>query len=410
MLANNEVTSVNRPDDCEPVAIEAPLRAAIISDLLEERWPSMDLVADMLTESFEKQPSYAVSPTQIRPVMRWRLSKAPLLGNNGTVLNVDRLLNRFVDYPGWLRRSTQDFEIFHVVDHSYSQVIHVLPHERTVVTCHDLDTFRCLLDPERENRPRWFRAMTRNILNGFRQAAHVIAVSQATCDELLRLGLFAADRISVVPNGVHPSCSPSPDTQADAIAADLIPNGSRGAACLLSVGSILPRKRLDVLLRVFARVQRDSPETRLVRIGGFTSAQMELIQELQLGGAVVNLPFLERNILAAVYRRGTLLLHTADAEGFGLPVIEAMACGCPVVASDLPVLREVGGPAASYCPVADVAAWHRTLMPLLDERLEHPGLWELRRQEGITWARRFSWAENARQTANIYRKVIERVK
>jgi glycosyltransferase involved in cell wall biosynthesis len=91
-------------------------------------------------------------------------------------------------------------------------------------------------------------------------------------------------------------------------------------------------------------------------------------------------------------------------------LIEALACGCPVVASDLPVLREVGGPAASYCQVADIDDWQQTLLPLLDERRRHPGTWELRRQQGLAWASRFTWAENARQTASIYQKVMENIK
>ncbi len=409
MLTNNAEAVTDSPAGCDQAPFRSPLRVAIVSDFLEEQWPSMDLVADMLAESFQTQPSYAVAATQLRPAMRWRLSKTPLVGNKRTVLNFDRLFNRFVDYPRWLRGRTQDFELFHLVDHSYSQVVHVLPPQRTVITCHDLDTFRCLLNPEQEQRPRWFRAMARNILDGFRQAAHVIAVSQATGDQLLRYGLVAPERVSVVPNGVHPSCTASPVAGADAVAAGLIPDAGR-AACLLSVGSTLPRKRLDVLLQVFARVHRALPETRLVRVGGFTSAQIELIQELHLQDAVVNLPFLERDVLAAVYRRGTVLLHTAEAEGFGLPLIEAMACGCPVVASDLPVLREVGGPAACYCQVADIEDWQQTLLQLLDERRQHPGPWELRRQQGMAWARRFTWAENARQTASIYQKVMENVK
>jgi glycosyltransferase involved in cell wall biosynthesis len=134
---------------------------------------------------------------------------------------------------------------------------------------------------------------------------------------------------------------------------------------------------------------------------------MKLIRELKLERAVVNLPFLERDVLAAAYRRATLLLHTAEAEGFGLPLIEAMACGCPVVASDLPVLREVGGAATSYCPVADVSAWKCTVLHLLQERLAHPSAWQLRCQEGLSWAARFSWVETARQTAQIYRNVMQ---
>jgi glycosyltransferase involved in cell wall biosynthesis len=407
MLTNSEVTpAVNQPGEYRAPARQAPLRVAIISDFLEEQWPSMNLVADMLTECLRNQPAEGVTPTQVRPAMRWRLTRAPLIGTKRTALNGDRLWNRFIDYPRALRSRAQDFELFHIVDHSYSQLIHSLAADRTVVTCHDLDTFRSVLEPEREPRPRWFQALTRKILSGFRQAAHVMAVSQATRDELLHYGLVSADRVSVVPNGVHPSCSPLPNAQADALADGFMPEATQDAACLLSVGSTLARKRLDVMLRVFARVRRELPQTRLVRVGGFTPAQDELIRELNIGEAIVSLPFLERDVLAAVYRRATLLMLTAEAEGFGLPVIEAMACGCPVGASDIPVLREVGGPAAVFCPLGNIEAWSETLIELLKERLKQPGHWQQRSQAGIEWTRRFTWAENARQTAGIYRKVM----
>jgi glycosyltransferase involved in cell wall biosynthesis len=276
-----------------------------------------------------------------------------------------------------------------------------------VVTCHDLDTFRCLLDPEREKRPRWFRAMTRRILEGFRQAAHVIAVSNATRNEILRYGLFPPERINVIPNGVHPLYSPSPNSFWDQKAAELMPVPGVDTPWLLSVGNTLPRKRLDVLLRVFAAVHRNVAGIRLVRVGGFTPEQLRLAGELGVEHAVLNLPFLKRELLAAVYRRATLLLHTAEAEGFGLPLIEAMACGCPVVASDLPVLREVGGTAASYCSVGEVESWERTVAGLLMERTRSLDAWEIRRQQGRTHSARFSWAENARQTVLVYQNILE---
>lgn len=383
------------------------MRVAIVSDFLEEQWPSMDLMADMLTHSFEMQPDCGIVATQLRPAMRRRLTRVALPGAGPTFLNSDRLLNRFVDYPRWLRRTAQPFDLFHLVDHSYSQLIHALPPERTMVTCHDLDTFRCLIEPERDPRPRWFRAMTQRILDGFRRAAHVIAVSQATRDELLRKRLFDPDRISVVPNGVHPSCSPLPDLEGDQMAAALLPEADPETIWLLNVGSTMPRKRVDVLLRVFAQLHREIPHLRLIRVGGLTPAQADLMRELGIERAVTSPPFLERRVLAAIYRRAALLVHTAEAEGFGLPLIEAMACGCPVVASDLPVLREVGGPAACYCPLADVAAWQHTLSQILQERSREPVAWKRRRELGVEWAAGFSWAENARKTAGIYRKVIE---
>ncbi len=383
-----------------------PLRVALICDFLEEHWPSMDLVGDMLRQHLAQDIGASLAATQLRPKLRRRLARLPVLPRK-LAWNVDRLLNRTADYPRWLRSKRGDFDVFHLIDHSYSQLVHVLPADRTVVTCHDLDTFRCLLEPQLEDRPRWFRAMTERILDGFRQAAHVIAVSQATRDQLLRYALLPAERISVIHNGVHPGCSPSPNPAADLAAAQLLPDEDGFTIWLLNVGSTQPRKRLDILLRAFAAIHRQFPQTRLARVGGWTPAHAGLIRELGIERHVIQTPFLEHDVLAAVYRRATLLLHTAEAEGFGLPLVEAMACGCPVIASDLPVLREVGGPAAYYCRVGDVNAWPPAVIEILEEKLRSPAEWEARRQHSLAWASHFSWRENARQTAAVYCKVAE---
>jgi glycosyltransferase involved in cell wall biosynthesis len=391
----------------------AALRVAVVSDYLEERWPSMDLIGDMLTNFLQDQSAAGIEAAQLRPSMRLRLSRIPVFGRRRAASNADRLLNRFVDYPRWLGRLLPSFDLFHLVDHSYSQLLHALPKGRAVVTCHDLDTFRCLLEPERDPRGRSFRVMTRHILDGFLQAAHVIAVSHTTREELLRHQLFPAEAITVVPNGVHPSCSLEPDPESDAVAAGYMPEQvnpaeNRPAVWLLNVGNTMQRKRLDVLLQVFAAVSREIPEARLLRVGGFTPAQLGLTRELNIEGLVSHLPHLDRPTLAAVYRRATLLVHTAEAEGFGLPLVEAMACGCPVAASDIPVLREVGGAVASFSPVADISVWRQTLIELLQEKRQQPDQWERRRQRSIAWSARYSWAENARQTASIYRRVMEK--
>jgi glycosyltransferase involved in cell wall biosynthesis len=381
-------------------------RLGLICDLLEERWPSMDLVGDMLFQNLTADPASGIEVEQLRPQFRRRFSKIPGLGLSGVLWNADRLLNRFHDYPATLKRRTSDFDLFHIVDHSYSQLTLDLPPNRTVVTCHDLDTFRCILEPERDPRPRWFRAVAARILEGFRCAAQVLTVSEATRNELIRHGIFPAERINVVLNGVHPSCCTVPDPAADASANALL-DAPSSTVWLLSVGSTIPRKRLDVLLRVFAAIHRQLRDVRLVRVGGLTPQQHQLADELNVQHSILCLPHLDRNILAAVYRRSALLLHTADAEGFGLPLVEALACGCPVAASDLPVLREVGGLAVSYCQVADLDDWQRVVMELLTERVKEPDNWAIRREAGLARAAGFSWAENARQTAQVYRKVLE---
>src|SRR5206468_3095008 len=109
--------------------------------------------------------------TEVRPPFRNRLRR--LAGASGVARNADRLLNRMWDYPRYARGRVCDFDLFHVCDHSYSQLVHRLPAARTGVYCHDLDTFRCLLEPAAEPRPRWFRAMARHILRGMQKAAVV---------------------------------------------------------------------------------------------------------------------------------------------------------------------------------------------------------------------------------------------
>jgi len=160
---------------------------------------------------------------------------------------------------------------------------------------------------------------------------------------------------------------------------------------------------------VFAAVKQTFPKARLVRIGGpFTSAQSRLAADLGVAPDVLVMPFLERKVLASVYRRATLLLQPSESEGFGMPLTEAMACGCPVVASDLTVLREIGGSACTYCPVGDVNAWKGTVVRLLGERGAASNSLAPIREEALARASQFSWTANARGTAAVYREVLER--
>jgi len=381
------------------------IRVAVICDFLEEAWPSMDLNGDLLCQFLARNHTAQIATTQVRPPFQRRFMRIPVMGQ-ALAWNADRLTNRHLDYPRWLRARRGQFDLFHIVDHSYSQLVHVLPPERTVVTCHDLDTFRCLLAPQSDRRPRWFRAMAQRTLNGFRRAAQVITNSHTTRDELLRHRLFPAERITVIHSGVHPAFSEPADPAAEKEATRLLGVSSAGEILLLSVGSTIPRKRIDILLRVFAAVRQEFPQARLVRIGGpFTPSQLQLARELDVERAISVLPFLERRVVASVYRRATLLLQTSESEGFGMPIAEAMACGCPVVASDLPVLREIGGDACSYCRVGDIDDWKRTVVHLFSGATQ-PEVAAIRRQQALAQVAPYTWAENARRTTQVYWKVL----
>ena len=382
-----------------------PARLAILCDIAEENWPSMDLVGDMLFQHLQRDYADLFAAARLAPPWRRRLTR--VAHGSRHLFNADRLLNRFWDYQRWLQNRKQEFDLFHVIDHSYGQLLHHLPAERTIVTCHDLDTFRSILASQTEPRSLLFRRMMSHVLSGFQKAALVACVSQATRDELLTHDLFAPERLRVVPNGVHPSCRPEADPAADSEARRYLDDGPVNPINLLHVGSTIKRKRIDVLLKTFGAVQEQFPHARLVRVGGpFTPAQWELVRSLKLEEGIIVLPHLSREVLAAIYRQSDLVLLPSEGEGFGLPVIEAMACGTPVLASDLPVLREVGGDAASYAPAADGPAWTESISSLLHERARQPDEWAARKASGLVQAAKFSWAESARKMVGLYQEVL----
>jgi glycosyltransferase involved in cell wall biosynthesis len=375
--------------------VTEPVRVAVCADFAEEGWPSMDRVAVRLLDALARAHAGEVAASDVRPPFARRATR---LAATATAATIDRGLNRLFDYPRHAARMGNDFDVFHLVDHSYSQLVHRLPAERTVITCHDLDTFQSVLAPETERRSPAFRAMTRHILRGFAKAGCVACDTAAIRDEVLARGLVAEEHLAVAPLGVGDEFSPAADPQADRAAANLL--GPRGPLDLLHVGSTIPRKRIDRLLRICAALMQHAPGVRLIRVGGvFTSEQSRLAGSLGLQDRILALPAIDDRTLAAVYRRVDATLLTSDREGFGLPVVESLRCGTPVIATDLAVLREVGGADARYCPAGDVEAWAREIVTVRNLTAE-----QARQRSGaaVQWAGRFTWERFAAQMTSIY--------
>ena len=395
----SDVVAEVRPSTSRVVPLA---RVGIVCDMLEERWPSMDLVADLLSQRLRANHADDITGTLIRPTLRRRFSRTGTYAGKG--FTADRLLGRLWDYPRQLRAGVASrFDVFHIVDHSHSHLVHSLPAARTIVTCHDLDTFRSILEPELEPRSAAFRAMARHILTGFRRAARVACDSVATRAEIEKFGLFSPDRLRVVPLGVDEVFSPEPNDKDDRAAAAFLGPDSPASPIVLHVGSTIARKRIDDLLGVFARVRSVRPGVRLIRVGGpLTASQRNFAERLGISGAITTLPVISRAVLAAVYRRASIVLQPSSSEGFGLPVLEAMACGTPVVASDLPALREVGGAVCEYGTVGDTAGWASLVLRLLDDRDCDATGWGNRKLSAAEHAAQFTWAAYARRMVDIY--------
>ena len=372
-----------------------PNHLAILTDFPDEGWPSMDLCGDMLLAHLPREGPLALEVARLCPPFRRLAARLPAVGRRNAAFNADRLLNRFVHFPRHARRLAGRFDLFHIADHTYAQLVHVLPADRVGVYCHDLDAFRSLLAPAREPRPRWYRALARRILSGMQKAAVVFHNTEAVGEQINRARLVHPDRLVLAPLGVAPEFTA--DSPRPPIAFPWLAELG-GRPWVLHVGACIPRKRIDVLLDVCAEVRKTFPDLRLVKVSGaWTAAQRDRIDRLGLAGAIIHVSGLDRAGLAEVYRRAPVVLMPSEAEGFGLPVIEALACGAAVVASNIPALREAGGPAAVYAPVGDVEAWSAAIAKLLANPSAAPP-----RAERLAWAGRFTWTAHAETIARTY--------
>ena len=238
-----------------------------------------------------------------------------------------------------------------------------------VVTVHDLSFER---DPSVMSRAD--RLVFRTVVpRSARRAARVIAVSERTCADLVELYGIPRDRIVVTPHGVDPVFRP---------------DGVAGGDYLLFVGAVQRRKDPLAALRA-----AEGAGLRLVVVGPPKDAA--LADELQRQGASVR-GWVEKEELAELYRGAAALLLPTRYEGFGLPVLEAMATGTPVVATPDPALREVAGDAAVYAEAGELADAVRSALERRGELVA----------AGLERARRFSWQETARLTAEAYRVVL----
>lgn len=335
----------------------------------------MDLCADQLLAHLSPE----VSATDLAPDFRRVFGRWSF--------NTDRILNRHVFQPRIVRRAAPQFDFVHVVDHSYAHLVNSVPPGRAGVYCHDLDAFRSILNPTEEPRPWWFRRLAWRTLRGLQNAAVVFHSTADVGQQIRKACLVAPDRLVQAPYGVSSDFTSDPTCKREMY--------------LLHVGGNIPRKRIDVLLDLFAAARARVPGVRLVQVGGpWPQHLAERIARLGIESAVTQVRDLTRTQLADLYRRASIVLVPSDAEGFGLPVIEALACGAVVVASDIPTLREAGGEAAIYRPVADVPQWADTVVQLLDGSMAAPPL-----AARLAWAGRFTWKRHAEIIRSAYERL-----
>jgi glycosyltransferase involved in cell wall biosynthesis len=246
------------------------------------------------------------------------------------------------------------------------------------VTCHDLLAVRGALGENTDCPASWLGThLQKQILSGLRRANAVACVSGATLDDARRLlGDRYPGRLTIIPNALNHPYRPLDETEWTRRIAKL-PDMPAGSPYLLLVGTNLRRKNRDVAVRALAKVADRWPGLLVCAGEPLDDELRARASRLGVSGRIVDVPRPDNDTLEALYSGARALIFPSRFEGFGWPIIEAHAAGCPVICSDRPPLPEVAGDAAILCGADDVDAFANAILRLEENPPERARLQRL---------------------------------
>jgi glycosyltransferase involved in cell wall biosynthesis len=269
-----------------------------------------------------------------------------------------------------------------------------------VVTAHDLIVLKHpeLMPPG----SRWYFGSW--IPSTYKKADQVIAVSRATKNDLVNLLNIEPDRITVIHHGIDPVYQRTTDPHEINRIRHIyhVP-----MEFFLMVGSFELRKNVHHVIDAFSRISKSSNQLKLLLVGyenKYQSKMQALVKSLDLEDKVLFPGYVADRELTTLYSVATAFLFPSSAEGFGLPLVEAMATGCPVIASDIEVFHEIGGDAAAFVPVDDPVALSEAMLKMLEDpahRAEYV-------RKGLGRSVKYSWDLAGEETLRVYLRVLKR--
>jgi len=327
-----------------------------------------------------------VPPAHLPPLdSRHRLVQTPI-----SERNLVRLWHR-LRIPLPVELALGRLDIFHSPDF----VLPPVARAAKILTIHDLSFLRV---PEcADPRLRWYLGQV--VPRSVRRADYLLADSESTRRDLIELLHVPPERVQVIYGGVDPAFAPVDDENALQAIRDKY---ARGRPFILAVGTLEPRKNYPTLIRAFARARAKSHLPHVLVIvgkkGWVYDPIFAAVEELGLQDTVLFPGFVPDTELPALYSAAELLATPSFYEGFGLPPLEAMACGTPVVVADVSSLPEVVGDAGLRIDPHDPDALADAILRLVEDS----ALRESLRKAGFAQARKFTWDRAARELLAAY--------
>lgn len=269
---------------------------------------------------------------------------------------------------------------------------------KVIVTCHDLIS---IFFPE--NLPlasRLFYSKWEPF--SYRKASKIIAISEHTKRDIMALLKIPEEKIRVIPLAASKDFRPIKSKRK---IKEVQKKYKTGENYILDVGTIEPRKNLPFLVRSFALAVREGVDANLVitgKKGWYYQGLFKLVADLNLQDKVIFTGYVAEYDLPALYSAAKAFVFPSLYEGFGLPPLEAMACGVPVISSNTSSMPEVIGKAGILISPKDERLWAKTIVNILKDKALALTLG----QWGIRQAKKFSWEETARKTVEVYKEVV----
>ncbi|MDA8434249.1 MAG: glycosyltransferase family 1 protein [Nitrospiraceae bacterium] len=241
---------------------------------------------------------------------------------------------------------------------------------------------------------------TPNLRENVSRSERIIVNTRFIRDEAVEVLKVPAEKIDVIPLAAAGRYREDPAAPRPSVEA----GRAGGRDYLLYAGTVEPRKNLMTLIRAYREV-RSKYDIALVIAGGFGWLYDDIIsypEQLGLGKDVIFTNYVGDETLRRLYQSATVFIYPSLYEGFGIPPLEAMACGAPVVVSDIPPHREVSGDAALFFPPAD----HEALAGAVERLLSSGSLREEMKQRGLKKASEYSWRRVAGETMQTYEKAL----
>lgn len=353
------------------------IEVTLVPSLPSEGWLSMNRYWDALTHEVD---SYKDDEFRFRFPIK---SMGVLSGRSG---RLNLAIQKKILYPAKIRLTARS-GVAHILDHSYAFLQPSVPRGvKTVITVHDLLPLR-----EPDGLSQASLARFRRRVEWVKRADLILSDSEATRLDLVNFISADPALIRVLPLGT----TLPPD--------DVTPPRENLGPYLFSIGACMKRKNLEILPEILRNIRATYPDIRLVRAGGALPPALVAEFERQCGaGALLELGRVSEDRLASLYASALVTLVPSHLEGFGLPVLEAMAHGCPVVAADATSLPEVGGDVALYFPPDQPLAAVEKIFHLL--RLD-PGPLETLRIASRKRAQTFSWERHFASLLQVYREL-----